>query len=83
MVLEIGDNTWIVDFGASTHVIANVKILDEVKELVDQYNVKAANEQFHDVHGQVDVNFYFTNGEMKKISNVLYTLKFTKNLNYL
>jgi hypothetical protein len=31
MVLEIGDNTWIVDFGASTHVIGNVKILDEVR----------------------------------------------------
>ncbi|CAK9194039.1 unnamed protein product [Sphagnum jensenii] len=44
MVLETRNNTWIVDFGASTHVIGNAKILDEVKELVDQYNVKTANE---------------------------------------
>jgi len=44
MALKTRDNTWIVDFGASTHVIRNAKILDEVKEVVDQYNVKTANE---------------------------------------
>ncbi len=35
MVLKTKDNTWIVDFWASTHVIGNAKILDEIKELVN------------------------------------------------
>jgi hypothetical protein len=43
MVLETRYNTWIVDFGENTHVIGNAKIRDEVKEPVDQYNLKIAN----------------------------------------
>jgi hypothetical protein len=35
MVLKTRDNTWIVNFGTSTHVIGNAKILDEVKELIN------------------------------------------------
>jgi hypothetical protein len=83
MVLKIGDNTWIVDFGANKHVIGNVKIPDEVRKPIDQYNVKTGNMQSRDLCGQVDVNFYFVDGETKKISNVLYVLRFKKILNYL
>jgi len=79
MVLEIGD-TWIVDFEASTRVTRNAKILDEVRKLVDQYNVKTANEQTHVVRGQGDVNFHFPNGKIKKINNVFYVPRLTKNL---
>jgi hypothetical protein len=80
MVLEIKDNTWIVDFGTCTHVTRNAKIQNEVKEPIDQHNVKIANKQSHVIHRQGDVNFYFPNGEIKIISNFLYILRFTKKL---
>jgi hypothetical protein len=72
--------TWIVDFRASTHVTRNGKILNEIREPIDQYNVKTTNKQTHVVCGQGDVSFHFPNGEIKKINNVLYILGLTKNL---
>jgi hypothetical protein len=53
MVLETRDNTWIVDFGANTHVTTNAKVINEVKKLIDQYNVKIAIEESHVVYGKV------------------------------
>jgi hypothetical protein len=80
MALEIRDNPWIVDFRASTHVTRNGKILNEIREPIDQYNVKTTNKQTHVVCGQGDVSFHFPSGEIKKINNVLYILGLTKNL---
>jgi hypothetical protein len=80
MALEIGDNTWIVDSGASTHVTRNAKILDEVREPIDQYNMKTTNGQTHVVRGQGGVSFRFLDGEIKKINNVLYIFGLTRNL---
>lgn len=42
--------------------------------------MKSTNEQTHVVCGQGDVNFHFPNGEIKKINNVLYVPRLTKNL---
>jgi hypothetical protein len=64
MALEIGNNTWIVDFGTSTHVTINAKILDKVRKPIDQYNVKTTNGQTHVVHGQGDISFHFPDGEI-------------------
>jgi hypothetical protein len=61
MVLEIGENTWIVDSKTSTHVTRNAKILDEVREPVDQYNVKIVNRPTHVVRGQGDVTIFYQN----------------------
>ncbi len=78
--LKTSDPSWIIDVGASNHIIGNKFFLKKMKDFKTSFNVKFAGNQIHCVQGKGDFNFQFPNGEIKIISDILYILNVKKNL---
>ncbi|KAL3677349.1 hypothetical protein R1sor_027297 [Riccia sorocarpa] len=80
LMVEDGDPSWYVDSGASTHVTGTANGLDQFTEVSSSTGVKSAGGQVHSVKGSGNVLFKVENGEIKRVSDVLYVPGLSKNL---
>ncbi|KAL3681665.1 hypothetical protein R1sor_024621 [Riccia sorocarpa] len=70
--LSLEDQNWYVDSGAAAHVTGSANGLDQIKEVGSSGIVKTAGGHSLPIHGKGTVMFRVQNGEMKKVSDILY-----------
>lgn len=74
------DETWFVDFGASSHMTSNKHWYENFKETNNGANIYLGDDRAYQIRGYGNIPMIFPNDNIKRIQNVMFVPSIKKNL---